>query len=511
MGISDEWKLDDEERFPGAAYTRAVLEPAYEQAKSELLGPMMAVNQAHLIMLGEQGLIHEADASRIADALTRIDLEALSQSTYTGAYEDLFFQVEHELAELAGEAAGYLHLGRSRNDMGIALYRLVLREKLLQAVSSGLFLQRELLKTAEAHTDTVMIGYTHTQQAQPTTLAHYLSAVADSLGRDLVRLQRAYSGCNRSSMGAAALTTSGFAVDRSRVAELLAFDELIVNAYDAVSGSDYVGEAAAAVQLAAVNLGRFVQELLLWCTQEFAVLRVAAPYVQISSIMPQKRNPVSVEHARALLSAVFGDAQTVLTMIHNTPFGDIVDTEDDLQPYAWRSLEKLSAVYRLLANVIATLHIRKDVLRTRAEESFATVTELADTLVRQEGLSFRQSHLIVSRTVSRVVESGGSVRDISLQTLDAAARETVGYPLKLSEEALRQALDPHNFIEVRKLPGGPNPLEVARALKEQQERFDSQRDWLEQARGSIRAAEQQVSRTISEWARRVTKLGTEAE
>ncbi|WP_429312723.1 argininosuccinate lyase [Paenibacillus mucilaginosus] len=494
-----DWLKEEGAAFPGRTYAEVVLAPAFDQAKAELLLPMMTVNKAHLIMLREQGLVSDSDAERIAAALESLDLAALQQSAYTGQFEDLFFQVEHGLLEHAGDAAGNLHLARSRNDMGIAIYRLVLREKLLETIGSALLLHERLLSFAGEHTETVMLGYTHTQQAQPTTMAHYIAAVSDSLGRDLRRLKAAFANCNRSSMGAAALTTSGFAVSRERMAELLAFDGLIDNAYDAVSGADYVGEIAAAVQLAAINLGRFVQELLLWSTQEFAVLHVAPPYVQISSIMPQKRNPVSIEHMRSLLSSCAGDAQTVLTMIHNTPFGDIVDTEDDLQPYAWKSLRTLESVYRLLGCVIGTLEINKEGLRARAEASFATVTELADTLVRTESLSFRTAHTIVSRVVKEAVSRGLSASGLELEALNRAAGEIIGRDLALDEEELRRSLDPSWFVAIRRLHGGPNPEEVLRALQHQRFRQESDEAWLQERREAIRTARQYVDTTIARW------------
>ncbi|GAA3321449.1 hypothetical protein GCM10020331_037340 [Ectobacillus funiculus] len=181
-------------------------------------------------------------------------------------------------------------------------------------------MKEELLQFASKHVDTLMIGYTHTQQAQPTTLAHYILAVIDSLNRDVRRLMLAYEHCNQSPMGAAALTTSGFNINRERMAELLGFDGLIENSYDAIAGADYIAEVMTATQITAITLGRFIQDLLLWSTQEYGVLRVSDAYVQTSSIMPQKRNPVSLEHLRSLLSSCVGNTQTVLTMIHNTPF-----------------------------------------------------------------------------------------------------------------------------------------------------------------------------------------------
>jgi argininosuccinate lyase len=493
--------------FPGRTYAEAVLVPAYEQAKKELLQPMITVHKAHLIMLLEQGLLSKEDGHKIAKSLFTIDLEQLSSGTYTGQFEDLFFEVEHQLLELSDEASGSLHLARSRNDMGIAIYRITLREKLLKTISSALELHADLLDFANKHTETIFIAHTHTQQAQPTTIAHYIAAVTDSLARDIRRLQAAYANCNLSSMGAAALTTSGFAISRERVAELLAFDGLIENSYDAVSGADYVGEIAAVISLAAINLGRFAQELLLWCTQEFAVVQIAAPYVQISSIMPQKRNPVSVEHIRSLLSSIAGNAQTVITMIHNTPFGDIVDTEDDMQPYAWKSLDTLEVVYRLLSKVISTLQLNKDVLRQRAAASFATVTELADTIVRDEGLSFRKAHSIVSRLVTHAAEQGIKVGELNLQALNEAAIQTIGIPLGLSDEQLKHALDPAHFVNIRSLRGGPSPAEMHRALNVQQNRLSELELWLEERQSRLEAAAKDIDLILTDWI--IKELGME--
>lgn len=465
--------------FPGKTYAEVVLQPAYEQAKKELLGPMISVSKAHLIMLEEQGLVAEEDAAIIAYALQDLDLKKLENGHYTGEFEDLFFEVEHELAQLGGEKAGHLHLARSRNDMGIAIYRIVLRAKLLTLIASALELQERLIGFAEEHAETLMIGYTHTQQAQPTTVGHYIAAVSDSLSRDVRRLRAAYTNCNRSGLGAAALTTTGFAISRERTAELLGFDEMIANAYDAVSGADYVLEIASSVSISAVNLGRFVQELLLWGTQEFAAVRVAAPYVQISSIMPQKRNPVSVEHLRSLLSSCVGDANTVLSMVHNTPFGDIVDTEDDLQPYVWRCLRTLDSAYRLLARIIETLEVDREVLRQRAEMSYATVTELADTLVRKEGLGFRTAHAIVAQFVHTSVSTGLTVKELTVDGLGEAAKSIIGRSLSLTAEELRQALDPEHFVRIRSVPGGPSPDEVRRALAVQTSTHRQAEEWTE--------------------------------
>src|SRR5215218_887764 len=488
--------------FPGATYKEVVLEPAYENAKHNLLDAMLAANKAHLIMLAERGLVSREGARAVMRAILGLDAEEIRASPYTGEFEDLFFHVEHLILESAGETAGNLHLARSRNDLGVAMYRIALRDRLLRAEGSLLVLQRSLLSVAGEHVGTVMPAHTHAQRAQPTTLAHYLFAAHDSLSRDLRRLRAAFENCNRSPLGTAALTTSGFAIDRGRVAELLAFDGLVENSYDAIGGADYLGEAATALQLSFLGLGRFANDLLLWSTQEFGAIRVADPYVQVSSIMPQKRNPVSLEHVRSLLSAAVGDTGTVLTMLHNTPFGDVVDTEDDLQPYLWRALEAVKGLCRLLAAVVGTMEVDKEMLLRRAAAGYSTVTELADTLVRERGLSFRTAHAVVTSVVKLAESEGVGAGGISPALVDRAAEDAIGEPLGLSQDVISRALDPVRFVEIRALPGGPAPEEMRRALENRRTAHTRRTSLYRQRTERIRARLRELDAVAKEWGER---------
>lgn len=491
--------LNEGHIFPGRTYTEVVLKPAYDEAKLHLLEPMMAINKAQLIMLAEQGLISQNEGKQIATALKSLDLQTIRTSNYSGKVEDLFYQIERELLNKAGDIAGNLHIARSRNDMGIAMFRLALREKMQTALSSVLLLKKQLIHFADEHVDTLMIGYTHTQQAQPTTLAHYTIAVVDSLNRDIQRLINAYKQCNESPMGAAALTTSGFNINRKKMMELLGFERLIENSYDAIAGADYIAEIMTAVQITAINLGRFVQDLLLWSTQEFSVLKVADSYVQTSSIMPQKRNPVSLEHLRSLLSSCVGNTQTVLTMIHNTPFGDIVDTEDDMQPYGWKSLDLLEELCRLMACVIGTAEVNKTVLRERAKASFATITELADTLVRTDALSFRTAHQIASKLVKNALAQGIAAHEVTLNLVNEAANEVIGKPLLLDEARLLESLDPDHFVKIRSLTGGPNPNEVRRMIAVRMQQHADHESWLKAAKQKSEDLLRHLDSILAEW------------
>lgn len=488
------------EEFPSKTYRKMVLQPAYDEAKKYFLHSMIQIHTAHLKMLEEQGIVSQEDAVTIGKAIQTLDVAYYSTDHYNPLFEDLFFRIEHDLIEDAGEIAGNLHIARSRNDMGIAIYRMTLRKKLLELMSEMLALKDALIAFCEEHVDTVMIGYTHTQQAQPTTLAHYLKAVIDQLGRDFKRVQSAFGTVNRSSMGAAALTTTGFAISRERMRDLLAFDDIIENSWDAVAGADYITESASAVQLSALNLGRTVQDFLTWATQEFNVFTLADPYVQISSIMPQKRNPVSIEHMRSLLSAVVGDTNTVLTMVHNTPFGDIVDTEDDMQPFLWKAIDRLIGIYQLFGSVVLTMKVNKKKLLERAESSFANVTELADTLVRSEQITFRQSHLIVSNCVKALVVAGEeSLMSLTWQLANDQAQIVLNKGLLITEEDFYKTLRPQHFVAIRTIYGGPSTETMKASLEQSKEFTKEAMHWLNDKERRIIDAEIQLATFKTDW------------
>lgn len=490
-----------QEKFPADVYRRVVLEPIFEQMRHFLFQPMMKLNLAHGVMLAECGLLSSDEGQQILTGLNKITAEKVLNLTYDGRFEDLFFYIEDLLSqEIGTDLAGKLNMARSRNDMDVAIYRLVLRDKLLHTMQMLTNLRQAVLTLAGEHVDTVMPGYTHTQPAQTTTLAHYLVAVADVFKRDFVRLEHAYETTNQSPMGAAAFTTTGFPIDRVRVQTLLGFDGLVENSYDAIGGADYLLEAAAALAISAVNTGKWVNDLLRDATQEFGAIRLGDGYVQISSIMPQKRNPVSLEHSRAMLSTALGDAQSVQTVLHNTPFGDIVDTEDDLQSYLWRGYHRLAEVFELLEALLPSLEVNKPLLERRALESFSTVTELADTLVRASSISFRQAHGFVSALVRRLIEEGKTLYSIGLSDLEELAQTSHPYmiePLRMiTDDSIKQALDPRHFVAIRSVIGGPSPKEVNRMLQTRIAQTTWEKQWILSAQEKLQKADQLLQTAI---------------
>jgi argininosuccinate lyase len=380
--------------------------------------------------------------------------------------------------------AGKIHTARSRNDIDLTMYRMCLRREVLRIAAEAANVREVLLDLSASHTETIMPAYTHTQPAQPTTLAHYLLAAVEFLGRDIQRLRAAFATVNRNPLGACAITTTGFPIDRDYMARLLGFEGLQVNSYGAIAAIDYLSEAAAAIAVLAINLGRLVQDLLLWCTAEFGYLRLSDAYVQISSIMPQKRNPVALEHVRILASKAFSQAQAVLSCSHNTPFGDIVDCEDDLQPLAFSMCGDALRALRLFAGTLRHAEVDRERMRRRAFDSFLTVTELADTLVREEGTSFLNAHHLVAAAVRAVGREYSPERLVT--ELESLAPGSLGRSLSKPREVWLRALDPVHFIGIRRIPGGPAleavNAQLATARKEQaaiQEWLDTKRSLLE--------------------------------
>lgn len=485
--------------FPHPLYAEYVLKPSFAEARVHLFDLMMAANKAHVVMLTEQGVLSPADGAALLRALGQVEAEGVEARQYEPGVEDLFFSVENRLVALTGpEVGGNLQIARSRNDLGAALARMALRDQLRDVMARLHGLRAVLLDFARQHAKTVMPGYTHTQPAQPTTMAHYAAAILSFLARDTKRLQASYATTNRSPLGAAAFTTTGFPINRARLAQLLGFDGLMENSHDAIGASDYMTEAMAALITLALSLSRVTRDLLFWATQEAAAMRIHDAFIQISSIMPQKRNPVVLEHLRARLGRLIGLANSVLIMAHNVPYGDTQDIEDEMHPPLFGACETASEILALYAAVFETLEVNRERLAARAASGFTTATELADTLTRDVGLPFRTAHGIVSRLVQSALARGLEPGDVTSSLLDEAAETVIGRPLGLPEEMVRQALDPLHFVEARTLPGGPAPATMRAWLDEAQCTLNADRDWLVAEQGRQGEAAKALSKRVEE-------------
>ncbi|PCJ76683.1 MAG: argininosuccinate lyase [Rhodobacteraceae bacterium] len=455
----------DKTVFPDPTYKDTVLAPLFEGAKAHFVDAVRAINQAHLVMLVETGIVQPKDAQRIASALRdideQLDIDALE---YTGEFEDYFFLVEAELkSRLGPDLAGALHTARSRNDMDHTVFKIVLTQRVDALLTLSHKLAAALIDTATREKSTLIVAYTHGQPAQPSTFGHYLAAVIEVLLRDIDRLQTAREALQKCPMGAAAITTTGFPIDRHRMAALLGFRTPLQNSYSCIAGVDYVTGLYSAMNLMFLHLGRVVQDFQFWSAFEVSQLYVPNSFVQISSIMPQKRNPVPIEHLRLLSSLTVGRCGAMVNIMHNTPFTDMNDSEGEIQQAGYAAFESGARVLTLLGAFIPALSINADAVQKNIDASCITVTELADTLVRVEGLSFRQAHEIAAIT-SREVIAKNQPLGAGYNAFGQAFKSEVGRAASLSEADYKLAVSPENFVAVRDCFGGPADAPLSAAL-----------------------------------------------
>ena len=475
--------------FPHPLYDKYVLQPYFADAERYYHAPMLAANRAHAVMLCRCGIITHENAAALLSALDEVEALGVKGLSYGAGVEDLFFAMENKLIELAGAAyGGNLQLARSRNDLGYALTRLALRTLLLDVHADLLSLRESLRKFATAHIDALMPGYTHTQPAQPTTMAHYIAGILASLERDAARLQFAYSTNNQSPLGAAALTGTAFPIDRHMSARLLGFDSVMHSSYDSIGAADNLTDVGGALTSLGVNLSRFTRDMLFWATQESGAIRIHGSFLQISSIMPQKRNPVALEHLRARVSRMLALAGGIALQCHSIPYGDTQDIEDEIFPLLFGSLETAREIMQLYGAVVDTLEVNVERLRERAGAGFTTVTELADTLVRESKLPFRLAHSVVSALVTHATANGLTPDELSVGMLRQAA-DALGIEISLSEAAFMRALDPQAFVNARAVYGGAAPTATAEVLDSQMAQLNADWQWLDDRRKSLADAD----------------------
>ena len=457
-------------------YIDHVLSENFEDAKTLFLSPLLAIHYAHLVMLAHTSIISADEAHALREALDAISESDVRATPYHDTCEDLFFHIERLIERHCGdETAGRLHTARSRNDIDMTTYRLRQREFVLALTDTSLRLRDGLIELADRHRNTLMAALTHTQPAQPSTLAHYLLAVIEQLERDAARLRAAFTSTNRCPLGACAITGTGFPIDRQLTSDLLGFDEPTGNTYGSIATVDYLLESVSAAAVLLSGLGRVVQDLLLWSTMEFGYLRLADGFVQASSIMPQKRNPVALEHARAIASKALGQAGAVMLAVHNTPFGDVVDTEDDLQPLVASMFRDARRAVVLVDASLRAAEFDVARLESRAAEGGTTLTELADHLVRAHQIPFKTAHAIAARLLQAHRDvPGASLGD----TLASVSSDLLGVSLRYTDEQISDIMSPRHFVEVRQTAGGPAPAETARALRRSRELLASDQSWV---------------------------------
>ena len=417
----------------------------------------IAASKAHAAMLAAQGIVDQEDADAIEEGLDRIaDEYEATGVPEDPALEDIHMHVEHRLGQLIGAAAGRLHTARSRNDQVATDLRLWVRDAIDATDAAIAALQRALVARAGEHAATIMPGLTHLQAAQPVTLGHHLMAYYEMLRRDRLRFAAARERLNECPLGSAALAGTSFPVDREAVALALGFDRPTANSLDAVSDRDFALDYLMAATLCALHLSRLAEEFVLWASQPFGFVALADAFSTGSSIMPQKRNPDAAELVRGHAGRIAGATVALVTVMKGLPLAYAKDMQDDKQPL-FEAHDLLGLSLAAMAGMVAASGFAADRMRVAAEAGHPTATDLADWLVREAGLPFREAHHVAGRAVRLADE-----RDVPLWELPLADLQGVDSRIGRGVFAV---LSPAASVKSRASLGGTAPAAVRKRIE----------------------------------------------
>jgi argininosuccinate lyase len=379
----------------------------------------IAGSKAHARMLADQGIISHEDASKIIAGLDTIASEiGEGKFTYSRALEDIHMNIEARLKELIGEPAGRLHTARSRNDQVATDLRLWVRDAVDEIDGRLHALLSALAAKAEAHHDAVMPGFTHLQSAQPVTFGHHLLAYVEMFARDRGRFADARRRLNESPLGAAALAGTAFPIDRDATAAALGFDRPAANSLDAVSDRDFALETLAAASLCAMHLSRIAEEIVIWSSAQFGFVALSDRFTTGSSIMPQKRNPDAAELVRAKSGRIIGALNALLIVMKGLPLAYSKDMQEDKEQ-VFDALPALSLCLAAMAAMVADMQLDRERLKAAAGAGYATATDLADWLVREAGVAFRDAHHVTGQIVAAAEQKGLALEALPLADLQA--------------------------------------------------------------------------------------------
>ncbi len=409
-------------------------------------------SRAHAAMLAAQGIISDSDAEAIREGLLTVlsEIEA-GKFPFRTDLEDIHMNIEARLKEIIGEPAGRLHTGRSRNDQVATDFRLWVRDQCDAAIAGLEVLIRAALDQAERGADWVMPGFTHLQTAQPVTWGHHMMAYVEMFGRDLSRFRDARRRMNESPLGAAALAGTGYPIDREATAKALGFDRPMANSLDAVSDRDFALEFLSAAAICAVHLSRLAEELVIWSSAQFRFVSMSDKWSTGSSIMPQKRNPDAAELIRAKIGRILGATVALFTVMKGLPLAYSKDMQEDKEQ-VFDAADSLMLALAAMAGMLSDLTANRATLEAAASTGFSTATDLADWLVREAGLPFRDAHHVTGTLVALAEDKGCDLPDLSLDEMRAV------HPA-ITEDVFN-VLGVHNSVASRQSYGGTAPDQV---------------------------------------------------
>ncbi len=455
---------------------------------------VVRINVAHMVSLVRAGAVKKS----VGAACIRFLLTETPKPEKDSLAEDFHQQLEQEAVDSLGvETAGYLNLGKSRNDQVATAIRMELRGRILDLVASVLETQKGLLALARTEGKTIFPGYTHLQRAQPVTLAHHAFAYLEALHRDVERLFQLYDRVNVSPMGSAALGGTSVKIDREFIANALGFHGVTHNAMDAVASRDLVLEALSCATLVMLDVSRMAEEQILWSSREFGFVELPDEYAASSSIMPQKKNPIVSELARAKAGSVIGDLVSVCAIMKSLPYSYNLDLQE-ATPHLWSAFDDAVDSTRLTGRSFAAMEFNVKRIAESIKNDYSTATELANYLVAERSLSFREAHAIVGEAVRVSLAKKIPLEEAVVQQLKKSVKKSA-----LDVERARQILDPADFLAGINTEGGSNPGFIPAELERHSSRLRTDKTSLSRRASSLAASERSLLNVAGSIAREV--------
>lgn len=457
---------------------------------------MILLNKAYAVMLVDRNIIDKETAATIIEGLDYVH-KTFKQNDLNGNLEEFYFNIERAMfAKVGPEIGGRLHCGRSRNDIHATEGRMEIRKTVWDIAKSVAELQELLLEKAAENKDAVMTGYTHWQPGQPNTLGHYYMAIFQALSRDFVRIMHAYKNVNQSPYGAAAAFGTGFDIDRQELAELLGFDSVLENTLDCIASRDYIAELLAAYSLMSVNISRMAEDMYFWSTFENGILEIEGEIAICSSIMPQKRNPCTLEYARGKAGTTIGGLNAALFTLKGVPYTNNMDIFEVASAY-FSSIRELKMQITAITQSIKHSKLRRERAVKQAGENLCTVTSLADYWVNKYGISFTDAHDIVGNIVAIILENKTLIAGITPELVKNESKKTLGWEIEMTHEELRSVLDPTLNVESKTGVGGPSKESLTVMIEHGKKTMLSERAWIDETIEHVKSAYAKLEEKIA--------------
>lgn len=486
---------------PDPKVVKYLIEPGIKNDIKYRYQAFLDCNKAHVLMLAKQGIVGEEAAAAIlrSNAEMAKSGDAPTFEVDPGR-EDFYFNLEAALIEEVGiEIGGQQHTARSRNDLYATCARLAVRKAYFEMCELYNSMRQAIIDVARENTDAVFAGYTHMQPSEPITFAHYCSAILNGMERDYRRFANVFEGLNICPLGGGSMGSTTWNIDRQMTAQLLGFNKPVDNSIDCVATRDYAADILASLSIASNTISRFCQDLYVWATPDYGYIEVSDSCAVCSSIMPQKKNPWVLEHIKSKAAHIEGCFISTINVTKNIIYSHSEDECGEAANYLYPGLEEMRIICELMEVSIRGITVNKERMLKTARGNFCTVTELANYLVRHDGISFRMAHDIVADVVAYMIENNKTADEIGTDVVNPIFMKLFGRTTSMTDDEVRAALDPKAIAYAKTCIGGTAPEEVMRQLDSRQASLDRDNAELKARMDAVAAAKAELERQVAEF------------